>query len=153
MKFFLPIALICIISVACGHGAHLNKVEDEEVPEAGRKSSSIVGDLRFFFKTYQDCASSDLSTCLKLKLYTAVDRIARSNGDFKVSDGVSFVKESDDESAEDIEPVKSESEIEASLPRSLDDKEQTLNSMIFDKITSFFEGHTLKVDKIIPKKI
>lgn len=146
MKFFIPIALICVISVVCGHGAHLNKVDDEEVPEAGRKTTSYLGDFRYFFKTYQDCASSDLSTCLKLKLYSAMDRIARSNGDVKVSDGVSFVKESEDASAEEDVPVKSESEIEASLPRSLDDKEQTLNSMIFDKIVSFFESHTLKVN-------
>lgn len=141
----MPIALLCVISVALVHGAHLNKVEDEDVQE-GRKASSYLGDIKFFYKTYQDCASSDLSTCLKLKLYSAMDRIARSNGEFKLTEGVQFVKEGEDESAEEPEAVKSESEIEASLPRSLDDKEQTLNSMIFDKIMSFFESHTLKVN-------
>lgn len=146
MKFFTSIALICVISVACGHGAHLNKVDDEDAPMQGRKTASYLGEFKNIFKTYQDCVSSDMSTCLKLKLYTAINRIARSNGDFKVSDMFTFVKEENEQTAADEEEApKSETEIESELPRSIEDKEQALNSLIFDKIVSFFENHTLKV--------
>lgn len=127
MKFICSLAIVCIASVAMVHA----------------DDRSYLGDAKYIFKTYQECASQDLSTCLKLKLYSVIDRIARSNSDFQIYDGVVFEKE-EGAAAEEEQP-KSESEIEASLPRSLDDKEQTLNQMIMDKFLSYFDSHTLKV--------
>lgn len=144
MKLVFSLTFLCVISVAYGHSAHLNKVDTEE--SQPRKASSYFGDIKYLYKTYQDCSASDLSTCLKLKLFTVIDRIARSNSDFKVYDGVTFVKDGEDESDEST--PKSEVEIEASLPRSLEDKEQTLNTLIMDKIMSYFGSHTLKVKSI-----
>lgn len=141
MKLVYSLTFLCVISVAFGHSAHLNKVDDEE--SQPRKASSYFGDIKYLYKTYQDCAASDLSTCLKLKLYTVIDRVARSNSDFKVYEGVTFVR--DGEEDVDESGPKTEVEIEASLPRSLDDKEQSLNSLIMDKIMSYFGSHTLKV--------
>ena len=132
MKFIYSITFLCIVSVAIAH-------HDEEQQQA----RSYFGDAKYLFKTYQECSSQDLSTCLKLKLYTVVDRIARSHSDLNIYDGVTFVSEkvADDEHS----PPKSEQEVEASLPRSLDDKEQSLNQMIMDRVLSYFESHTLKV--------
>lgn len=141
MKLVCSLTFLCVLSVAFGHSAHLNKVDNDE--SQPRKASSYFGDIKYLYKTYQDCSAADLSTCLKLKLYTIIDRVARSNSDFKVYDGVTFVNEGD-EQLDDSVP-KSEIEIEASLPRSLEDKEQTLNSLIMDKIMSYFGSHTLKV--------
>lgn len=137
MKLIYSLTFICIVSFAAA--TH----RDEE-----NQARSYFGDAKYLFKTYQDCASQDLSTCLKLKLYAVIDRVARSNNDFKVYDGVTFIKEENAADEDNATPVKSESEIEASLPRSLDDKEQTLNQMIMDKILSYFESHTLKVRKL-----
>lgn len=134
---------MCVISAAFGHSAHLNKVDDEE--SQPRKASSYFGDIKYLYKTYQDCSAADLSTCLKLKLFTVIDRVARSTSDFKVYEGVSFVRDGEEEIDETA--PKTESEIEASLPRSLDDKESSLNSLIMDKIMSYFGSHTLKVIK------
>lgn len=141
MKTVLSITLLCILSVA--HSAHLNKIDDDE--SQPRKASSYFGDIKYLYKTYQDCSASDLSTCLKLKLFTIIDRVARSNNDFKVYEGVSFVKDEEEQPEESV--PKSEDEIEASLPRSLEDKEQSLNTLIMDKIMSYFGSHTLKVRK------
>lgn len=129
MKFICSVAIMCIATLALVHA-------DE--------ARSYLGDAKYLLKTYQDCASQDLSTCLKLKLYTVVDRIARSTNDFQVYEGVTFEKE-EGAADEPQVPAKSETEIEASLPRSLDDKEQTLNQMIMDKVLSYFDSHTLKV--------
>lgn len=128
--------VLCLVSLAFG----VKNVE-KEMP---RKASSYIGDIRYLYKMYQECASTDLSTCLKLKLFTIVDRVSRSNKDFNVIDGVSFEKENEDVTVE-VTAQQTEEEIEAVLPRSLDDKEQTLNSMIMDKIMSYFGSHTLKV--------
>lgn len=140
MKFVFSVTFLCLVSVAFGHSAKFNKADEEE--SQPRKASSYFGDIKYLYKTYQDCSASDLSTCLKLKLYTIIDRVARSNSDFKVYDGVTFVKDGE-EQADEAAP-KTEDEIEASLPRSLDDKEQTLNTLIMDKIMSYFGSHTLK---------
>jgi hypothetical protein len=148
MKLVFSVTFLCVISAVVAHSAHLNKVDDEETQP--RKASSYIGDMKFLYKTYQDCAASDLSTCLKLKLYTVIDRVARSATDFKVYEGVTFVKDGE-EQADEPAPPKSEIEIEASLPRSLEDKEQSLNTLIMDKIMSYFGSHTLKVSK--PKSI
>jgi hypothetical protein len=131
MKLFCTITFVCIISLAVAR--------DED-----NQARSYFGDAKYLLKTYQDCASQDLSTCLKLKLYTVIDRVARSANDYKIYDGVTFVKE-EGTVDEDVSAPKSESEIDASLPRSLDDKEQTLNQMIMDRVLSFFDSHTLKV--------
>lgn len=141
MKLVFSLTLLCVISAALAHSAHLNKVDEEE--SRPRKASSYFGDIKYLYKTYQDCSASDLSTCLKLKLFTVIDRVARSNSDFKVYEGVTFVKDGEEETDDSV--PKSEFEIEASLPRSLEDKDQTLNSLIMDKIMSYFGSHTLKV--------
>lgn len=143
MKLVYSLTFMCVISAAFGHSAHLNKVDDEE--SQPRKASSYFGDIKYLYKTYQDCSAADLSTCLKLKLFTVIDRVARSTSDFKVYEGVSFVRDGEEEIDETA--PKTESEIEASLPRSLDDKESSLNSLIMDKIMSYFGSHTLKVIK------
>lgn len=140
MKFVFSVTFLCLISVAFGHSAHFK--EEETQP---RKASSYFGDIKYLYKTYQDCSASDLSTCLKLKLYSIIDRVARSNSDFKVYDGVTFVKDGEEQVDE---APKSEDEIEASLPRSLDDREATLNTLIMDKIMSYFGSHTLKARKL-----
>jgi hypothetical protein len=142
MKLVYSLTFLCVISAAVAYSLN---AEEETQP---KKASSYFGDIKYLYKTYQDCASSDLSTCLKLKLYSVIDRVARSESDFKVYEGVTFVKDGEEQEEESV--PKTEAEIEASLPRSLDDKESTLNTLIMDKIMSYFGSHTLKV-KILQK--
>jgi hypothetical protein len=89
---------------------------------------------------------SKLIKTVRLVIYKHVsilDRVARSNKDLKLTEGITFARDAD--TPVDTTPVKTEKEIEAALPRSLDDKDSSLNSLIFDKIMSFFKGHTLQV--------
>ncbi|XP_053670579.1 uncharacterized protein LOC128720904 [Anopheles nili] len=113
--------------------------QQQQTPRAG----SYLGEIKYLYKTYQDCASGDVSTCLKLKLFTILDRVARSTKDFKLSEGVRFVRDQD--STLDASPLRTEAQLEQELPRSLDEKERSLNSMLFDKVLSFFQSHTLQV--------
>lgn len=104
----------------------------------------ILSDLRFMYKIYQECSAADLSSCLKLKLVAAMDRAARSFSDINLVDGVTFVK--DQSKANEVEQsAKSEVELEASLPRSLNDRETTLNALIMEKVSNFFDSHSLQV--------
>lgn len=115
---------------------------DEQQHSQGRSASGVLGDLRYVYQMYKDCSGSEVSSCLKLKLLTTMDRVSRSV-QVNVLDGVTLVK--DESSQQSDEAPKSQQEIEAELPRSLEDKEDALNSMIVDKAVNFFQTHTLKV--------
>jgi hypothetical protein len=117
-----------------------NLVENEDVP------ISLLGtDIRFLFRIYNDCSQKDMSSCLKMKLVTALDRASKSRSDLNVFEGVTFAR---DPSAISDESVKgkpiSEAELEASLPRGLQDKEELLDGLIIEKILEFFKSHTLQ---------
>lgn len=137
-------AAFVAVAVARSAPAHQNSVEPE-TPRAAQEQNSYFGDLRYMYKVYQECTAADLSSCLKLKLVAALDRVAKSYPQITLFDGVSFVKESN--VTEDA-TTKTEAEIEASLPRSLSEKDDALNSLIADKVGSFFETHTLQVGTI-----
>lgn len=147
-KCLLVIGCLATVSVAHSASATLpvssNSIDDSNGPQQQTpRAGSYLGEIKYLYKTYQDCASADVSTCLKMKLFTILDRVARSTKDFKLSEGVRFVR--DQESAADATPLKTEAQLEAELPRSLDEKERSLNSMLFDKVLSFFQSHTLQV--------
>ncbi|XP_001849693.2 uncharacterized protein LOC6040255 [Culex quinquefasciatus] len=152
MKMFKCLLVIsCLASVCLAHSAsaaqsiNSNRIDDgqQDGQQQTPRSGSYLGEIKYLYKTYQDCASSDVSTCLKLKLFTILDRVARSLKDFKISEGIKFVR--DQEVPIDSTPVKSEAQLETELPRSMDEKERSLNSMLFDKVLSFFQTHTLQV--------
>lgn len=114
-----------------------------DLPE-GRVKPDVAGylaDARFLYKIYEECSASEVGTCLKKKIVVALDRAGKSNKRLKLMDGVSFVK---DPAAGDVVPPVSEKEVETELPRSLEDRDYTLNQMIFDKIIYFFRTHTLE---------
>ncbi|KAL1398213.1 hypothetical protein pipiens_002415 [Culex pipiens pipiens] len=152
MKMFKCLLVIsCLASVCLAHSAsaaqsiNSNTIDDgqQDGQQQTPRSGSYLGEIKYLYKTYQDCASSDVSTCLKLKLFTILDRVARSLKDFKISEGIKFVR--DQEVPIDSTPVKSEAQLETELPRSMDEKERSLNSMLFDKVLSFFQTHTPQV--------
>ncbi|CAK9795202.1 hypothetical protein ANTPLA_LOCUS279 [Anthophora plagiata] len=117
-----------------------NSINEQTARSTG--NSNVFGELRQMYQVYKECADEELSPCLKVRLLSAIDRVSRSS-ELNVADGVTFVQE--DQVTSEEEPPKSLQEIEASLPRALDDKEDALNTMIFDKVMKFFQSHTLKL--------
>jgi Protein of unknown function (DUF1676) len=123
MRLFL--VLSCVIAAAVA----------ASVPEG-----DTVG---FVYRLWDDCnnkADMDLSSCLKMKLATAVDRAARMN-DLSVFEGVTFVRTAPVESAS----ATTEEAVEASLPRSSDARDETLSAMILERAAHFFQTHSLSV--------
>ncbi|XP_071441024.1 uncharacterized protein [Hetaerina americana] len=136
---------ITLYGLACVALASAASVADNEVFE-GRSvdessTASLLGDLRFVFRLYTECDASPAgaSPCLKLKLATAIDRVSRRER-MAVIDGVELVRT---EGSSQGNPA-TEEELEASLPRSLEDKETALDALIVDKVLAFFQTHTLQ---------
>lgn len=137
--------LALLLAVASARSAETNPTTNSIDEEAGRSTGNgnVFGDLRQMYQIYKECADEDLSSCLKVRLLSVIDRVSRSV-QLNVADGVTFVQD-DPISTNVAEEPKSLQEIEASLPRSLEDKEDALNTMIFDKVVKFFQSHTLKL--------
>ncbi|XP_071557017.1 uncharacterized protein [Temnothorax nylanderi] len=138
------VCLAVLLTAVSARSAETNPTSNSinEQQTARSNSNGIFGDLRYVYQVYKECTGTELSPCLKLKLLSAIDRVSRS-AQLNVADGVTLIQ--DESATNESEPEKSLQEIEASLPRALEDKEDALNGMIFDKVAKFFQSHTLKL--------
>lgn len=134
----LGLVLHVVIARSTG-GAQENSLHETS---RSSESSSIFGDFKYVYKVYQECAAKDLTSCLKMKLITALDRASRSYNEIPLFEGVRFMREAN---APPQEELKSEAELEANLPRSLEDRQDALDSLISNKVSNFLESHTLQV--------
>nr|CAD7433889.1 unnamed protein product [Timema monikensis] len=141
----LSVIILCIVN---GQHVESNAVDDEEPRDMGDDSSSFLGDFTYGFRIYSECSREDLSSCLKLKLVAAMNRAARSYlKGVSVLDGVTFVRDPVASDAETSRPLLNEGELEATLPRSLEDKEDTLNGLIVERVVGFFRTHSLQFEE------
>lgn len=110
--------------------------ETKEYPES---KSSFISDLKNVYRVYEECSAKELGPCLKLKFITVVDRLARKV-ELPIMDGISLVK---DEKADNGNDMDNEV-LEATLPRSLDEKNSRLDEIIADKILNFFTDRSIQ---------
>lgn len=153
VRYFFACSVILVITTSV-LGRNVDILQDNTLLEEEPKSlmenedvpTSFLGtDLRFLFRIYNDCSQRDMSSCLKMKLVTALERASKSQSDFKVIEGVTFTRDPSAVSDKSVDgkPI-SEEELEASLPRGLQDKEDLLDGLIMEKIMGFFRSHTLQ---------
>ncbi|XP_021918893.1 uncharacterized protein LOC110829472 [Zootermopsis nevadensis] len=153
VRYFFACSVILVIATSV-LGRNVDILQDNTLLEEEPKSlmenedvpTSFLGtDLRFLFRIYNDCSQRDMSSCLKMKLVTALERASKSQSDFKVIEGVTFTRDPSAVSDKSVDgkPI-SEEELEASLPRGLQDKEDLLDGLIMEKIMGFFRSHTLQ---------
>ena len=121
------------------------------LPEDSGRSQNDNGafsELKIAYKVYKDCSDQDLSVCLKMKLLTALDRVGRVYKRMPIlNEWVEIVKIEDNTIAasESSNTILKEADLDASLPRSIDDRESALNQMLIEKIVNFFQTHTFQV--------
>lgn len=100
--------------------------------------------LRSVMRIYEECRRSDgFVPCLKKKAILFFDRAARMEN-IPLIDGVDVVKTSEPE----VSPV-SEKEMEATLPRNLQDKDEALSEMLWNRIAAFANSRTIQLS--LPK--
>ncbi|KAG5889037.1 hypothetical protein JTB14_009442 [Gonioctena quinquepunctata] len=78
---------------------------------------------------YTDCLKKDSMSCLKYKVFNFVDKMIGHKDTITVTEGVQFVKTGDKDGA----------------PRAIS-SDDTIESLIFSRIASFLDSHTIKVD-------
>ncbi|XP_055908880.1 uncharacterized protein LOC129943445 [Eupeodes corollae] len=116
-----------------------------ETDQSNAQSPSVWSDVSTMYRIYQQCASENLSVCLKIKLLMGLEKAFRHSKELSIVEGVKFVNNIDTVAHAVPRAALDEKKIEESLPRGLDGKEDTLNNMIFKRLATFLQEYTLQV--------
>ncbi|XP_037815080.1 uncharacterized protein LOC119605830 [Lucilia sericata] len=125
----------------------------ENISSPSSSSTSTTTSLqnagtRTVLRIYDECtrAEGGFVPCLKKKAISFIDRISYIDA-ITVADGIKVVR-LPGTSLHDlpaIRPMFSENEVESSLSRSGEDRDTKLTNMLVERLSNFFNGHTLQV--------
>jgi Protein of unknown function (DUF1676) len=98
---------------------------------------------RALLRVYDECnrAEYGLSACLKKKAITIIDRVARMDT-FAVNEGFKVVK---NKNAPESKPL-SENELEKTLPRAIEARDEVLTELLVERISKFFNARTIQIE-------
>lgn len=101
---------------------------------------------RAVLRVYDECNKSEygLTACIKKKAITFIDRVARLDS-LAVNEGLKIVK---NENAPEVKTV-SENELEKTLPRGLEARDEALTGLLIEKVATFVNGRTVQIE--LPK--
>ncbi|XP_022184271.2 uncharacterized protein LOC111043593 [Nilaparvata lugens] len=119
-----------------------NNIETDNIESSRSVSPGLFSDFRYVYQVYEECKNENFATCLKMKLVTTLDSAVRSVRRISLLEGVALVRD-DDPSVMAAPPVTRE-QLDSSLPRALDQRDDTLDALIFDKLMQVFHTHSLQ---------
>lgn len=101
---------------------------------------------RALLRVYDECSKAEygLTACLKKKAITFIDRVARMDS-LAVNEGFKVVKNAN---APELKVI-SENELERTLPRGLEARDDALTELLIEKVASFVNGRTVQIE--LPK--
>ncbi|XP_015525063.1 uncharacterized protein Osi12 [Neodiprion pinetum] len=116
-----------------------------KLARAADDADIIEKGYRTAFRVYEECQQQDigLSPCLKKKAISFLDRFGRINSNIPITENVELIKN------DHVDTQRySEQDLE-SLGRAGSFREETLNTILFNKITSLMNGFDLQIS--LPK--
>ncbi|XP_057651932.1 uncharacterized protein LOC130891312 [Diorhabda carinulata] len=121
MAYFKLAALfLCIVAFTSALPTH-----DEA------RGNSVQTEHDLLDAVYNDCLKKDSISCFKYKVFNFVDKMLGNRDTITVMDGVQFVKTPGGE--------------QDGAPRAIS-SDDTIESVLFNRVTSFLGSHTLKID-------
>lgn len=98
---------------------------------------------RALLRVYDECNRAEFGTsaCLKKKAIAIIDRVARMDS-FSVNEGFKVVK---NENAPEYKAI-SENELEQTLPRSVEARDEILTELLVDRVSKFFNARTIQIE-------
>lgn len=99
------------------------------------------------YRVIQECGDKDISICLKMRALTYVDKVLRKSEDISIVDGITLVKtDANPEAYRGLNArALSQDELDASLPKNVDEKNTQVENMLFERMARFLETHTLQL--------
>lgn len=120
--------VVCLVAIASALPA-----TDSQQPAEGRSlRNTIQTESDLMESIYADCLRKDSMSCVKYKLFTFVDKMLTQKDSFQVTEGVTVVKTTN-------------ADTQDGAPRAINGDE-TVESLIMNRVQRFLETHTLKVD-------
>lgn len=121
--------VVCLAIVASALPA-----TDPQQPSAEARSlrNTIQTEGDLMESIYADCLRKDSMSCVKYKLFTFVDKMLTQKDSFQVSEGVTVVK-------------TGSADTQDGAPRTIS-SDESVESLILNRVQRFLETHTLKVD-------
>ncbi|XP_050087570.1 uncharacterized protein LOC126572369 [Anopheles aquasalis] len=100
--------------------------------------------LRAIIRMYDECSKADsgFSPCLKKRAITFIDRLARVDT-LNVGD-VKIVRNERSSGTEQSKPL-TEAELEQTLPRGLEARDEALTNMLLEKVAGIFSSRTIQL--------
>lgn len=100
--------------------------------------------VRVAMKIYEDCSKEDgFSPCLKKKAITFLDRLGRMDK-LQLTEGITVVR-GESVPNDSVGTVLTEDQLDKTLPRSSDARDEALNTMLMDKVTKFVNSRSLEI--------
>ncbi|KAH8360062.1 hypothetical protein KR093_010420 [Drosophila rubida] len=132
VSLLLLTTTLCLAGICAAATEQLNNVP------GGNQNAGA----RTLLRVYDECnrAESGFVPCLKKKAISFIDRIAPIDA-INVADGIKLMRL---ESAP-RPPAYSENELESTLARSGTDRDAKLTNMLIERLSYFFNGHSLQV--------
>lgn len=98
---------------------------------------------RALLRVYDECNKGEfgLTPCLKKKAITFIDRVARLDS-LAINEGFKIVK---NQNASEMK-VMSENELEKTLPRGLEARDEALTELLLEKVATFVNGRTVQIE-------
>jgi hypothetical protein len=137
---------VLLVTVFCGAmGQNKLETEDQKVNEV-----EDDGNWKILYRLIADCAKTpDMSVCLKMKAVTFLDRAVSVKAPFEINDYVSLARnpmyKEEGPQGRSIRPL-SDAQLEESLPRSVEERNERLDEMIQDKLDSLLRSRTLQLN-------
>ncbi|KAK3932298.1 putative SufE-like protein [Frankliniella fusca] len=113
--------------------------------DAGSLLPWTVGAVRMLRRLYLECREDDLSSCLKVQMVRAMDRVARSTRKVALAAGVTLERDADaPEQPADADAGAASDDLEHTLPRSLPERERSLDKLILERLYGFLQNYSLR---------
>lgn len=130
MKQFGVIIFVCCV---VGALAHADEFASPEV--------------RAVVRIYDDCqrAEGGMVNCFKKKAITFIDRMA-SIDTISMGEGVRVVRNANSNQSTDLPKLQTDAEVERSLPRGLDGREQALTDLLVERVARFFNTRSVTIN-------
>jgi hypothetical protein len=137
---------VLLVTAFCGVMSQ-NKLEAEDETTNEVEDN---GNWKMLYRLISDCAkTSDMSVCLKIKAVTVLDRVASLKTPLEINDYVSLARDpvykEDGAQGRSLKPL-SETQLEESLPRSIEERNGQLDEMIQEKLDTFLQSRTLQLN-------
>lgn len=143
-KVYCGLVVVLLCAVICTTAAEEQQQQQQQSNNSN--NNSALG-LRSVFRIYDECQRSDggISMCLKKKAVTFIDRISKIDV-INIGDGVRVIGVENAATIPKTPKMLSENDLDQMMtPRSLEERDYLLNSMLTDKLANYISGRKIQI--------